>query len=210
MKKGLFISLEGIEGTGKTTQASLVNEFLHQQGYDSIITEEPGGTFIGSRIRDILLSVQHTEMDPVTELLLYFADRAQHIRELIQPALEARKIVITDRFTDSTLAYQGYGRGIDIDFIIEIDRISTSCMRPDITLLLDLDAEEGLRRNKRINKEDRLELEDVAFHKKVRAGYLELATREPDRIKLIEATEDIGNIQRKIQKIITDLLHTWH
>ena len=210
MKKGLFIALEGIEGTGKTTQAKLLTEFLRHQGYDSILTEEPGGTLIGSRVRDILLSVQHTDMDPVTELLLYFADRAQHLRELIQPALEASKIVVTDRFTDSTLAYQGYGRGIDINFILEIDRISTSCMRPDITFLLDLDVEEGLRRNRGINKQDRLELEDIAFHKRVRAGYHELATREPERIKLIEATEDIGDIQRKIQKIITDLLHTWH
>jgi len=210
MKKGLFISLEGIEGTGKTTQAKLLTEFLLQQGYDSMITEEPGGTLIGSRIRDILLSPQHTDMDPTTELLLYFADRAQHIRELILPALEAKRIVVTDRFTDSTLAYQGYGRGIDISFILDIDRISTSCMRPDITFLLDLDVEEGLRRNKGINKKDRLEMENVAFHKKVRAGYHELATREPERIKLIEATEEIGNIQRKIKNIIIDLLHTWH
>lgn len=210
MKRGFFISFEGIEGTGKTTQAKLLTDFLRQKGYDTIMTEEPGGTRIGRCIRDILLFVEHTDMRPNTELLLYFADRAQHIEEVILPALEAGKCVVIDRFTDSTIAYQGYGRDLDIGLILEIDRISTNSLRPDLTLLLDLDVEEGLKRNRGVNKTDRLELEDIGFHKKVRHGYHELAREEPERIKLIKAMKGIEEMQHIIQKIVIDVIHTWH
>jgi dTMP kinase len=198
----LFISLEGIEGTGKTTQAKLLAEHLSGKGHSAVVTEEPGGTSIGLRIREVLLKVEHSEMDSLTELLLYSASRCQHIHQLILPSLEAGKVVITDRFSDSTLAYQGYGRGIDPDLIETLDRLVTGGLKPDLTLLLDIDVETGLKRNKGANKVDRLELEDVAFHRKVRAGYLEIARREPGRIKVVDASGDIDEIKGKIARVV--------
>ena len=204
--KGSFISFEGIEGTGKTIQSKLLYEHFRKTGYTVILTEEPGGTRIGLKIRDVLLSVENKEITPVTELLLYNASRAQHLKELILPALNEGGIVITDRFSDSTVAYQGYGRGIDSKLIDSLERMVTEGLKPDITLLLDLDAETGLLRNKGINKTDRLELEDLKFHKKVRAGYLQIAAREPERIKLIDGSGSIEEIQRKIIDIVTSCI----
>ena len=202
-EKGLFVSFEGIEGTGKTIQSKLLYEHFKKTGYTVILTEEPGGTRIGLKIRDVLLSVENKEITPVTELLLYNASRAQHLKELILPALNEGGIVITDRFSDSTVAYQCYGRGIDLKLIDSLERMVTEGLKPDITLLIDLDAETGLLRNKGINKTDRLELEDLKFHKKVRAGYLQIAAREPERIKLIDGSGSIEEIQRKIIDIVT-------
>ncbi len=204
--KGRFISLEGIEGTGKSTQAKLLSDYLKEKGFDVVLTEEPGGTQIGLRIRDLLLSVQHKGMTAVTELLLYNASRSQHIREIILPAISRGAIVITDRFTDSTIAYQGFGRGIDSGLIDSIDLIATGRLRPDITILLDLDAEVGLKRNKGINKIDRLELEDLEFHQRVRNGYHNLAEKEPERIKLIDASAGIQEIHNRISSIITNFI----
>lgn len=204
--KGKFISFEGIEGTGKSTQAKLLQQGLLGLGYEVILTEEPGGTLISLRIREILLSVDHTNMKPLTELLLYNAARAQHIEEVILPALNRGAVVITDRFTDSTFAYQGYGRGIDLDLLESIDKIATNGLRPDITVLLDLDVETGLKRNRRINKTDRLELEDVEFHERVRKGYHELAAKEPERIKVLDASVGIEEINIVIAGIIADFL----
>lgn len=204
--KGKFISFEGIEGTGKSTQAKLLQQSLLGLGYEVILTEEPGGTLISLRIREILLSVDHKNMKPLTELLLYNAARAQHIEEVILPALNRGAVVITDRFTDSTFAYQGYGRGIDQDLLKSIDRIATNGLRPDMTMLLDLDVETGLKRNRRINKTDRLELEDVEFHKRVRKGYHELAAKEPERIKVLDASGGIGELNIVIAKIISDFI----
>jgi len=204
--KGLFVSFEGIEGTGKTIQSRLLYEYLVKNGYNVILTEEPGGTRIGLKIRNVLLSVENKEITPVTELLLYNASRAQHLKELILPALNEGGIVITDRFSDSTVAYQGYGRGIDSKLIDSLERMVTEGLKPDITLLLDLDAETGLLRNKGINKTDRLELEDLKFHKKVRDGYLQIAAREPERIKLIDGSGSIEEIQRKIIDIVTSCI----
>ena len=204
--KGKFISFEGIEGTGKSTQAKLLQQGLLGLGYEVILTEEPGGTLISLRIREILLSVDHTNMKPLTELLLYNAARAQHIEEVILPALNRGAVVITDRFTDSTFAYQGYGRGIDLDLLESIDKIATNGLRPDITVLLDLDVETGLKRNRRINKTDRLELEDVEFHKRVRKGYHELAAKEPERIKVLDASGGIEELKIVIAGIIPDFL----
>jgi dTMP kinase len=205
-KKGIFISLEGIEGTGKTNQSRLLYEYLRKIGYKVILTGEPGGTQIGLKIRDLLLSLENREMTPVSELLLYNASRAQHIEEVILPALKKGFIVITDRFTDSTKAYQGYGRGIDLKFIDLLEKIVTEDVRPDLTLLLDLDVKTGLKRNRHINKTDRLEIEDIKFHKKVREGYLKIAAKEPERIKLIDATERIEEIHRKIIDIVEDFV----
>jgi dTMP kinase len=204
--KGRFISLEGIEGTGKSTQAKLLSDYLKEKGFEVVLTEEPGGTQIGLRIRELLLSVEHKGMTAVTELLLYNASRSQHIREIILPAISRGAIVITDRFTDSTIAYQGFGRGIDQGLIDSIDLIATGRLRPDITILLDLDAEVGLKRNKGINKTDRLELEDLEFHQRVRNGYHNLAEKEPERIKLIDASADIQEIHNRISSIITNFI----
>jgi dTMP kinase len=204
--KGKFISFEGIEGTGKSTQAKLLQQGLLGLGYEVILTEEPGGTLISLRIREILLSVDHTNMKPLTELLLYNAARAQHIEEVILPALNRGAVVITDRFTDSTFAYQGYGRGIDLDLLESIDKIATNGLRPDITVLLDLDVETGLKRNRRINKTDRLELEDVEFHERVRKGYHELAAKEPERIKVLDASVGIEELKIIIAGIIPDFI----
>lgn len=202
--KGKLISFEGIEGTGKTTQARLLYQFLISKGYDVVLTEEPGGTKIGSKIRGILLSPDHQGMTSITELLLYYADRAQHLNELIMPSIERGVIVVTDRLTDSTYAYQGYGRGINLNLIDSIDLIATERLRPDITILLDLDVETGLKRNRGINKTDRLELEDIEFHKRVRKGYLELAQKETQRIKVVDASLSIIEVQNIIVNIITE------
>jgi dTMP kinase len=204
--KGLFISFEGIEGTGKTIQSKLLCEYLIEKGFQAVLTEEPGGTRIGRTIRDILLSIDNTEMTPVTELLLYNASRMQHVQEVILPALKKGMVVITDRFSDSTVAYQGYGRGIELHLINTIERIVTGGLKPAITLLLDLDVRVGLQRNKGINKEDRIELEDITFHKRVRDGYHALAVKEPERIHVIDASKSIEHIHGSIKKIAHDLL----
>lgn len=205
-KNGILITFEGIEGTGKSTHAKLLYEYLQGRGFDVVLTGEPGGTQIGEKIRELLLSSEYKEVSPVTELLLYNASRVQHIQEVILPAMNKGAIVITDRFTDSTVAYQGYGRGIDLNIINSIKRIVAAGLQPDITILLDLDVEVGLRRNRGINKTDRLELEDVEFHKRVRNGYLEIATKEPERIKLIDASKSIKQVHNRIIKIIMDFL----
>ena len=204
--KGLFISLEGIEGTGKSTQARLLTEYLQQRGRVVVRTAEPGGTAISLKIRELLLSLDSKGMDSVTELLLYNAARVQHIREVIAPALARKEIVVTDRFSDSTLAYQGYGRGIDRTMIDALDTIATKGLRPDLTLLLDIDVETGLRRNREINKRDRIELEDVAFHEKVRKGFLEIADREPSRVRIVDCNDPIEAVHQKIKDIIAALL----
>ncbi|NCO67809.1 MAG: dTMP kinase [Nitrospirae bacterium CG_4_10_14_0_8_um_filter_41_23] len=205
--KGIFISFEGIEGAGKTIQSKLLCEYLLKKGYKVILTEEPGGTRIGLKIRELLLSVENKGMTPVTELLLYNASRAQHIKEVILPALKRGFVVITDRFVDSTVAYQGYGRGIDLSLIYSIEKVVTGGVKPDITILFDIDAEIGLKRNRGIKKSDRLELEDVGFHKRVRSGYLEIVSKEPERIKLIDASEGIEEIHSKIVSIVMDFIN---
>ncbi|MCX5716945.1 MAG: dTMP kinase [Nitrospirae bacterium] len=203
--RGVFISFEGIEGTGKSTQARLLSEYLAKKGRKTVLTEEPGGTPISLQIRKVLLSTKHKEMDYLTELLLYNAARIQHIKEKITPALAKGNIVITDRFSDSTAAYQGYGRGISLKLIDSLDRIATGRMRPDLSILLDLDVETGLMRNKHINKVDRLELEDVKFHKKVREGFLKLAAKEPKRIKLVKASRGIEAVHKEVVRIINSI-----
>jgi len=204
--KRLFISFEGIEGTGKTIQSKLLYEYLIKKGFKTLLTEEPGGTRIGRTIRDLLLSVDHIEMKPLTELLLYNASRIQHIQEVILPAIKKGVVVITDRFTDSTVAYQGYGRGIELHLINTIEKIVTGGLKPDITILLDLDVEIGLKRNKGINKKDRIELEDITFHKCVKNGYHTIAAKEPERVHVIDASKSIEHIHRSITKIVVDFL----
>jgi dTMP kinase len=204
--KGIFISLEGIEGTGKTTQSKLIAEFMKAKGLRVTQTEEPGGTAIGLKIRELLLSPENGEMDPVTELLLYNASRVQHIREVIMPALERGDVVVTDRFSDSTTAYQGYGREIDLALIDSLDLISTQRLRPDITILLDIDVETGLRRNREINKDDRIEREDISFHEKVRNGFIHIAAQSPERIKMVDSSAPVETVKKAVVAIIDEFM----
>jgi len=201
-RTGFFISLEGIEGTGKTTQAAFLAERLSKIGLDVFLTQEPGGTVIGNRIREILLLPDHREMSFMTELLLYNAARAQLLSEKIEPALKEGKIVITDRFSDSTVAYQGYGRRIDPALISALDTIATDGIKPDLTLLFKLDIETGLRRNQKINKVDRLELEDIEFHQRVSKGFNEIAKKEPLRVKIIDASLPLDKVQQTAWEVV--------
>jgi dTMP kinase len=204
--KGFFISFEGIEGTGKTTQARLLSDRLSDEGYDVIVTFEPGGTLIGSRIREILLLPDHREMSAITELLLYNADRAQHLTETIIPAINESKIIITDRFSDATVAYQGYARGLDMALIESLDCLATRGLKPDLTILFDLDVETGLARNRGANKTDRLELEDLVFHLRVREGYLEIAKLQPERVCIVNAAMTVAEVHANVWEIVKERL----
>lgn len=206
LKKGIFISFEGIEGTGKSTQAKLLTDYLRKKGYKTLLTEEPGGTAISLDIRKVLLSTKHKRMEPVAELLLYNAARAQLVKEKILPAIKQGFIVITDRFSDSTSVYQGYVRGINSKLIESLDKIATNGLVPDLTILLDLNVETGRKRNRRINKNDRFELENIKFHKKVREGYLKLAAKKPKRIKVVKASKKISEIHKEIVRIVDKIL----
>ena len=192
-----FISFEGIEGSGKSTQSRLFADYLLGKGYDVVHTAEPGGTDIGLKIRELLLE-PNNHMDALTELLLYYASRAQHVREVIIPAIGDNKIVITDRFTDSTVAYQGYARGLSMTVIQSLNDIVVPDVEPYLTFLLDTDVEEGLRRNRNAMKEDRFELETVAFHERVRQGFHEIAEKEPERVKIIDASKSKEEVKNKL------------
>ena len=205
-KKGVFLSFEGIEGTGKTTQARLLSERLADEGCDVVLTFEPGGTVIGSRIREILLLPEHLEMAAITELLLYNAARAQHLAEKILPAIKEGKIIITDRFSDSTVAYQCYARGIDMGLIMSLDQLATGGLQPDLTILFDLDAEAGLARNRGANKTDRIELEDIAFHRRVREGYLAIAKADPGRVCIVDASLPAAEVHARVWEIVSKRL----
>ncbi|MDP2599851.1 MAG: dTMP kinase [Deltaproteobacteria bacterium] len=202
--KGLFITFEGIEGCGKSTQISLLNDTLLSKGLPVVLTREPGGTQIGEKIRGLLLDVGSKGMSATTELLLYAAARAQHVAEIIRPALKAGKIVLCDRYFDSTAAYQGAARTLDENILKKLHEIATGNCLPDITFLLDCSVKTGFERihNQRGKDQfDRLELESKNFHERVRTGYLALAKQEPDRIKIIDATRDIQEIHGQIKNI---------
>jgi len=186
-EKGLFITLEGPEGSGKSTQIKNITELLEGMGLNPIILREPGATEIGEAIRAILLHLKVKEMAPQTELMLYLAARAQIVHEKIRPALKSGQVVICDRFEDSTLAYQGFGRGLSVEQILEASRLVRGELKPNLTFLLDLDPELGFKRIKR--GKDRMEKEPLAFHKKVRKGFLALAKLEPKRFCVIDARQ---------------------
>jgi len=211
----MFITLEGIEGSGKTTQIKNIVEFLENNGYDCVITREPGGTKIGEKIRSILLDPKNRDMAPACELLLYCSDRVQHIKELINPALSEGKTVICDRFFDATLVYQGYARGLDIDLITGLHEMTVDGLKPDITILLDLLPEIGLSRaweqidnGSRSVGETRFEKETLAFHEKIRAGYLELARLEPKRFCVIDASKSENQVKQQIINALSLFLKT--
>ncbi len=205
----MFISFEGIEGAGKTSIIKAVRDYLKNRGIGFIITREPGSTKTGKKIRAILLDPENKNMDFRTELLLYMADRAQHIADIIKPALKSGKLVLCDRYFDATLAYQGYGRGIDKKIIKKLHGLIFDNFMPDITFLLDLFPETGLSRAwKDINsggrdeKETRFEKEKMEFHKKVRQGYLDMAAKEPERFRIINAEKSFQDVRDEIIKIL--------
>jgi dTMP kinase len=196
----VFITLEGPDGSGKTTQAHLLAEWLREQGYEISLTREPGGTEIGDQIRQVLHDPHNTAMDARTEILLYSASRAQHVAQLIRPALAEGKVVVSDRYYDSTLAYQGYGRGLDLETLRAITAFATGGLRPDLTLYLDIPPEEGLQRKQAGGDEwNRLDAEALEFHQRVRAGYLELVRQEPDRWAVIDAARPVEEVQAEIR-----------
>jgi dTMP kinase len=210
--KGMFITFEGIEGSGKSTQIALLADTLASKGMKIVLTREPGGTSIGDQVRTILLDPENRSLDPAAELLLYAASRAQHLQEIILPALADGTTVLCDRFSDATLAYQGYGRGLDIEMIRTLDRIVTAGTHPDLTLLFDIDAVPGLarargRNNSRgLGNEARFENEEIAFHERVRRGYLTLVSQEPDRIRVVDASGTPEAVQGIVAKIVDEIL----
>lgn len=213
MKKGLFITFEGPDGSGKTTQIKRLANFLQQEQIPFIITREPGGTRISDLIRGILLNPEHQEMKNETEVLLYAASRAQHIHEKVIPALEEGKIVLCDRFVDASIAYQGYGLGIDIETIEQINRFATSQLEPDRTYLFDLAPEEGrkrmlLRLGEQVTNLDRIEQKTLEYHKRVREGFHALGEKHKQRMTVVDGAQTIDAISEQIKQDFCELLKT--
>jgi dTMP kinase len=203
MQKGLFITFEGADGCGKTTQIKLLNEFLRNNGYQTLLTREPGSKGLGERLRNILLNYEG-EVSPTCESFLFLADRAQHIDCAIKPALQKGIIVLCDRHTDSTVAYQGYGRGLDINQIKSLNKIATREVVPDLTIVLDVDIATS---QSRVGAEkDRMESAGVEFFEKVRQGFLQIAKNEPQRVKVINSADTIENIHNKILELVKQCL----
>ena len=196
---GKFITFEGADGSGKTTQIETIKEYLEKQGHECLLTREPGGSDLGNKIREILLHYDG-EVDSLAELLLYMADRAQHVKKVIIPALKEGKIVLCDRYTDSSVSYQGYARGLDIERIIELNKIATDGLEPDLTIVFDVETEVAMKRVGDVK--DRLEQEGVGFHKKLRYGYLELAKRFPERIKVVNSNLSITEVFEQVKAIL--------
>ena len=185
-----FITIEGVEGAGKTTQAARLADALRREGYEVVLTREPGGTELGRSLRSLLLDESSLAPAPETELLLYLADRAEHVQRLIRPALEKGAVVIADRFSDSMLAYQGHGRGVALDTVRSLDAFARGDLLPQRTFVLDLPPEEGLARIRETRSHDRLENEDLDFHRRVREGFREIAEQCPDRVVVLDARDD--------------------
>jgi dTMP kinase len=201
---GRFITLEGGEGAGKSTQLHRVREWLERRGHEVVVTREPGGTRISELIRDVVLHGQHPEMAPHTELLLIFAARAQHVAELIRPALARGQTVLCDRFTDASYAYQGGGRGLPLEDIAALEAMVQGTLRPDLTLVLDLPAAQGLERTSARGSEDRFETESLQFLERVRATYLEHARDNPERYALINAAHDVDAVWQQIRAVLEE------
>src|SRR4030067_1376394 len=207
-----FITFEGVEGSGKTTQIRLLRKYLTQKGIPCKVTREPGGCPISEKVRKILLNPDHREMVPISELLLYESARAQHVKEVIEPFLKKGGIVLCDRFRDATLAYQGYGRKIDLKWIERLNHLSSQGIKPDVTFLLDCPSDVGLKRALQRNRElkqereERFEKEEIQFHRRVRKGYLAIAKKEPRRVKVIDTRQGEDKVFNKIRKTVDNLL----
>ena len=199
MSKGLFITFEGGDGCGKTTQIKLLDEYLRQKGYKTLLTREPGSKGLGIKLREILLNYDG-DVSPRAESFLFLADRAQHVDCIIKPALENGVIVLCDRHTDSTVAYQGYGRGLDLEQIHNLNNIATNGLKPDLTIVLDVDVETS---QKRVGAEkDRMESAGIEFFERVRKGFLEIAKQEPERVKVVDSTQTIEEIHKQILELV--------
>jgi len=211
VNKGLFLSFEGVEGGGKTTQMQMLVERLRASGRTVVENYEPGGTEIGRQIRRIVLGAKNQNLSPRAELLLFFASRAQAVDEVILPALERGDIVVSDRFTDSTMVYQGYARGLGREVVLDLDRVACRGLAPRLTLVLDLDLEKGLGRARARNsevgaEETRLDDESMAFHRAAREAYHDLAAREPERVKLVDANRGIDEVADAIWTLVSAVL----
>jgi dTMP kinase len=211
MKHGLFITLEGIDGTGKSTQLRLLAQHLRKRRLAVRVTREPGGTKVGERIRKILLASTTTGLAPLAELALIYAARAQHLQEVIRPALAKGEIVVSDRYNDASLAYQGYGRELGVETVRAFDRLVCARTQPDLTILLDLAPRLSLRRAQarrswRESKQERFELQGMNFHKKVRNGYLAIARKQPRRVKVVQAGRPVAEVHAEIRKLVDAFL----
>jgi dTMP kinase len=203
----MFITLEGPDGSGKSMQIPVLAEFIRSRGYEVLTTREPGGTNIGDQIRQVIMKLGNTSMHPRTEILLFCAARAQIVEEVLRPALQRGVVVISDRYADSTLAYQGYGHGVDLEELTRLLKFTTGGLRPDLTLLLDVDAETGLRRRQTSGGEwNRLDAYALSFHKRVREGYHQLAAAEPERWRTIDASQAPEMVQSCIQDVVRQAL----
>ena len=209
----MFITFEGIEGTGKSTQIQKVSDYLESMGREVFLTLEPGGSRIGGELRKMLLHVDNKDITPITELFLYLADRAQHVAQVIRPELEAGKVVLCDRFADSTIVYQGFGRGLDTKTLRELNEVAVDGLWPDLTLVLDIDPEIGLKRAMLRNIEDgkakeegRFEAEHISFHNKIREGYLTWAAFNKDRMRVINAANTPEQVFERIKEILDERL----
>lgn len=200
----MFITLEGPEGSGKSTQATKLKSFLEGKGFKVVLTHEPGGTQVGKHIREMLLHPEG-KFDQTTEIFMFAADRAEHVSKIIQPALKKGKVVVSDRFTDSTLAYQCGGRGLPEDQVRYTNMVSSKGLTPDLTILLDVTPETGIKRATQNGTSDRFEKEKIEFHKKVRRKYLQIAKEDPERVKVIKTEDkDIDKIQNEIRRIVSE------
>lgn len=206
MCKGLFITVEGTDGSGKTTQIKLMEEFLKAAGNDVVLSREPGGTEISETIRNLILDPGNKDISPLTEMLLYAAARAQHVFQVIRPSLESGKCVICDRFVDSSYAYQGCGRGVDLKTVADVNRAAVDGVVPDITFFLDIDPRLAIERRIKSTGADRIEQEKMDFHMRVYEGYRKMAILYPDRIKTIDASKSIEEISLQIKTYLKEIL----
>jgi len=216
MTRGRFITFEGPEGSGKTTHVQRLAKHLRSTGHEVVVTREPGGTPVGEKVREILLGPGHGELTARAELLLMNAARAQHVEQVIRPALDAGRVVLSDRYAESSLAYQGFGRELGLEASEPVCEFATGGLRPDLVIVLDLDVEEGLRRNRKLDaararstgeaKSNRFEVESLEFHRRVREGFLELAKREPKRFAVLDATLEPEALHAAVKRVVAERL----
>ncbi len=206
----MFITLEGPEGSGKTSQAPALADHIRSLGYEVLLTREPGGTLIGDQIRNVLVSLENKALTPQAETLLFLAARAQLVREVIQPSLAAGVVVVSDRYADATLAYQGYGHGVDLDVLKKLLDFATGGLQPDLKILLDIDVENGLRRKNDCGEWNRLDAYSVAFHERVRKGYHRLVTAEPGKWVVIDASRDRQSVRNDLYVAVEKALRLSH